>query len=197
MTEELAFKLLEINKKKALVFALLIGILILTVVVRLPNYITDQDAEDTPQVLLGADPYWHYRHAQEILKYGHPGQEVRDGVPHDLLHDAPEGERVWHEFWYYFIAYSFKFPGQFLTNGLMQWCIYLPVIFSILAVFMMFMLVREHFGAGAGLASAFLFSLSVTFLGRGMAGFCDTDMPIIFFMLLTFFFFGKMWRIEA
>ena len=169
--------------KKVIFYIVLILILVLAAYVRL---IPAADGKFS-----SIDAYWHYRHANEILDHGYPGTALKevDGkmVEWDYMHDAPEGERVWKEFLPYFMAYSYQFPGQFLVPDLLAWARYIPVIFGVLAVLMMFLLVKELFWETAGLAAAFMYSLSQQFVVRSVAGFTDTDSLIAFFILLSFF----------
>ncbi len=178
------------ENKKLLVYVILILILILSAYLRM------LPASHGPY-LSAMDPYWHYRHAKEILDHGYPGTELKSingkMVPWDSLHDAPFGEAARKEFYPYFIAYSYKYFGQFVTSSLMSWDGYTPVIFGVLAVFLMFLLVKQLFGDSAGLAASFMYSLSAPFMMRSVAGFADTDAPIAFFTLLTFFLFIRAW----
>jgi len=141
--EEIAEK----NKEtKILIYFSLFLIILLTIIVRMPTY----NAES----FLGGDSYWHYRHASEILDHGFPGTEMRycaDGefvcssnstegklTPYDTLHNAPDGAKLWNEFYYYFSAYSYKYFGQYVTPSLFTTCaglfsLSMPFLFRSLA----------------------------------------------------------------
>ncbi len=177
------------DNKKLVVYSILILILLFSFYLRMVP--ADQSH------LSAMDPYWHYRHAEEILDHGFPGQALKEvggkQVAWDYLHDAPQGDVAKKEFYPYFVAYSYKGLGQFLTSDLLSWHKITPVFFGVAAVFVMFLLVKQLFGEKAGLAAAFIYSLSSSFMMRSVAGFADTDAPIAFFTLLTFYLFIKAW----
>ncbi|MFO7872842.1 MAG: STT3 domain-containing protein [Candidatus Undinarchaeales archaeon] len=199
MTEDESFALDISNlsgkikeNKKIVVYSILVLILLFSFYLRMVP------ADQTH--LSAMDPYWHYRHAEEILDHGFPGQALKEvggkQVAWDYLHDAPQGDIAKKELYPYFVAYSYKGIGQFLTSDLLSWHKLTPVIFGVGAVFVMFLLVKQLFGSKAGLASAFLYSLSSPFMMRSIAGFADTDAPLAFFSLLTLFLFIKAWDKE-
>ncbi|MFH1424492.1 MAG: STT3 domain-containing protein [archaeon] len=183
------------ENKKAVTYIILILILLLSAWLRfapVANYTGINEGS-----LSAMDPYWHYRHASEVLDHGYIGDTMKEVngkmVTWDTMHDAPFGSQSAFELYPYFIAYSYKFFGTFMTSSLVEWTRYTPAIFGIFAVLAMFLLVRQLFGAKAGLSAAFLYTLSAPFLQRSVIGFSDSDAPIAFFTILTFYFFLAAW----
>jgi len=197
--EELSIDLKGVVKKitenkKLIVYAVLVVILLLATGLRMMP-------AKYPR-LAAMDPYWHYRHASEILENGYPGNGLKEVngemVKWDYFHNAPEGAPApVYQLFPYIIAYSYKYLGQFVTPDLMTWDKYMPVIFGVLAVFFMFMLVKQLFGEKAGLSAAFMFSLSQQFMTRSIARFSDTDAAVAFFTLLTLFLLVRAWDRES
>src|SRR3989344_657236 len=172
---------------------------------------TDKYPPEAP--LGGADNWWMYRHTNEIYEHSYPGTDVvgpdvyKTGCPSrlvclstggstywDYLHDAPEGSGAPVEFYFYFVAYSYKFFFKFFFPTLMLYINFVPVIFGTLAALFMFLLAREAFGNKSGLAAAFIFGISTPFLQRSAAGQTDTDAVILFFVLLVSFLFFRAWN---
>ncbi|HIK01928.1 TPA: glycosyltransferase family 39 protein [archaeon] len=182
-----------VKNKKVIFFVLLALVLLFSAWVRLIP--ADQ------YYLSAMDPYWHYRHSAEIVDHGYPGTELReiDGkmVPWDSFHNAPYGGEASKEFYQYFTAYSYMYLGKFLVADLMTWTKLTPVFFGVLSVLFMYLLVAQLFGRGAGLGAAFMFSIAPSFLMRSVAGFADTDAPIAFFTILSFYLFLLAWDRES
>ncbi|MDP7282559.1 MAG: STT3 domain-containing protein [Candidatus Undinarchaeales archaeon] len=167
--------------------------------------------------LSAMDPYWHYRHAENVYDHGYVGdtkvcynEKLNDAIPNtadcppgydlvawDTMHDAPMGGRAYQEFYPYFSAYSYKAVGRFVAPNLLVWHRWTPAIFGVLAVLGMFLLVKQFFGPYAGLASGFVLTLSSSFITRSVSGFADSDAVIAFFTVFTFYFFAKAWDSES
>jgi len=154
------------NKKKASwLFSLLFlaAISYVAVFIRMPTM-------SSPTVL-DYDPFWHYRHAKEIVDNG-----MR--VPKwDLLSFYPPGrptERA--EGWNYTIAIFFKIFQFF--NSAVEF-VYVaklsPVIMVALATIPAFLLGETLSNKAGGLTTALFAVLTPTFIGISMAGYADTD----------------------
>jgi len=186
----------KLKKNKTFVmYGLLILVLLLSGWVRL------LPSDNFDNQLSAMDTYWYYRHAEEVLDHGFIGTDINivDGkeVYWDYKHNAPVGDNAPQEFYPYFIAYSYKYFGQYVTDDLITWDKYTPVIFGVLAVLFMFLLVRQLFGFTAGLAAAFVYSFAGSFMTRSTVGFADTDAAVAFFTLLVFYLFLKSWDEES
>jgi|TARA_Y100000034_G_scaffold128501_1_gene183179 asparagine N-glycosylation enzyme membrane subunit Stt3 len=199
------------NNKKFLIYGLLVLLLLFSGWLR---FMPEEKYTGIYENSLSAmDPYWHYRHANDVYEHGFVGDEevcyneaaklttkydgsCPPGSEHaywDFMHDAPEGSRIDQEFYPYFSAYSYKFFGRAFAPNLLVWHRWTPALFGILAVLGMFLLAKQLFGPYAGLAAGFLFSLAPSFLTRSVSGFADTDAVIGFFTVFSLYFFIKAW----
>jgi len=135
---------------------------------------------NTPTVL-DYDPFWFYRHAEEI-------EENNFHVPKwDILSYYPPG-RPTEPFqgWPYTIAIFHKFLQQFVPAiTLTRAAILSPLIMVGLAVIPAFFLGRLFSNSIGGIATAFFLVLTPTFLGVSMAGYSDSDAPVVFYAILS------------
>ena len=128
--------------------------------------------------LLAIDPYFWMRHANNVIKNGHPGDEIRNGVPWDTYMYAPRGRDVpmsdmLHA---YFEAYLYKFLHFFNRDlQLKNMIFYVPVLLSALAVIPAFFIGRRVGGNFGGLVAALIVGIHPSLLGRTAGGFADTD----------------------
>jgi dolichyl-diphosphooligosaccharide--protein glycosyltransferase len=137
---------------------------------------------NTPTVL-DYDPFWFMRHAQEILQ--------NNFIPPkwDTLSYFPPG-RPYEKFlgWSYTIAIFFKIlqvlsPAITLTKV----AILSPLIMVGLAVIPAFFLGKIFSNKIGGLATALFLVLTPTLIGVSMAGYCDSDAPVVFYAVLSIF----------
>jgi asparagine N-glycosylation enzyme membrane subunit Stt3 len=156
------------------------------------NYFKSRLQDDAGQTyLLAIDPYFWMRHAMNILKNGHPGDELRDGKPYNTHMFAPVGRFVPKDMFHaYFEAYLYKFVSFFNRNiELMKVAFYIPVLLSALCVFPAFFIGRRFAGNFGGFISAFVIAIHPSFLTRTAGGFADTDAyNVLFPLLITWLF---------
>ena len=141
--------------------------------------------------LLAIDPYFWMRHAQNILKNDHPGDEIRNGQPWDNHMVAPEGRSVPPDMFHaYFEAYLFRFFSFFNRNlNLMAIVFYVPVLISALAVIPAFFITRKLAGNFGGFVAATILAIHPSFLARTAGGFADTDAYNVMFPLFIAWLF--------
>ncbi len=142
--------------------------------------------------LLAIDPYFWMRHADNVLKNGHPGDAVKDGRQWDTFMLAPGGrplpkDDMLHA---YFEAYLYKFLHFFNRSlELKNIIFYVPVLLSALAIIPAFFIGRRLGGNFGGLVTGILVAIHPSFLGRTAGGFADTDAyNVLLPLLITWLF---------
>jgi len=158
------------------------------------NFFKSKLQDDTGQTyLLAIDPYYWMRYAQNIIKNGHPGDELRksDGRPFDNHMLAPIGRLVQADIFHaYFEAYLFKFLSFFNKNlNLMSVIFFVPVLISALSVIPTFFITRKLVGNFGGFIAATVLAIHPSFLTRTAGGFADTDAYNVMFPLFIAWLF--------
>ncbi|MBR9705865.1 hypothetical protein GOV14_02405, partial [Candidatus Pacearchaeota archaeon] len=156
------------------------------------NYFKSRMQNDKGQTyLLAIDPWFWMRHARNVLENGHPGDEIKDGVPHDNKMYAPNGREVPPDMFHaYFEAYLFKFLSFFNKDlELIKVVFYVPVLLSALAVIPAFFIASRLGGNFGGFVAAFIIAVHPAFINRTAGGFADTDAyNILFPLMITWLF---------
>jgi len=142
--------------------------------------------ENGQTYLLAIDPYFWMRHADNILKNGHPGDEIINGIKWDNHMRAPIGRQVPTDMLNaYFEAYLYKFVSFFDRDvSLMAVIFYVPIILSALAIIPAFFITKRFGGNFGGFVAALVLAIHPEFLKRTIGGFSDTDAYAILFPLL-------------
>ncbi|MBI4452505.1 hypothetical protein HY637_03685 [Candidatus Woesearchaeota archaeon] len=137
------------------------------------------------------DPYYWYRYAKNVLKNGHPGDELRDGRPFDNHQLAPNGRFVVPDmFNAYFLAYFYKLVSIVIPSiTLMRSTMYVPVIISAIDVLLVFLIARKIGGNMSAFFASLMFAVNSAFLGRTLFGHSDTDMWVVFWSLFITWIF--------
>ena len=159
---------------KRISLVVLIFILFLTVYLRWNDH----------DFLTGADPYYHYRKADEILNH-----EISDT---DHLRRPPEGIPYKKNFYHYFTAYSYKLI-PFIN--LEEYMVYLPLVFSLISVIIAYK-IGKIFNVYSGLFSAFFVAATPIIVERTNKTFGDTDALVLLFMLLLVYLYIKFYTTE-
>ncbi len=193
------------RNRKYLVYSILAIIILISILPRI-------ESAAYPS-LISTDPFWQYRHAQEIYEHGYPGTEIRPlpleersicwrepactfdrkSVYWDSLHDAPKGGAAPIELYPYFVAYSYKYFAKFFFQTLFDWIRFTPVLFGALSGLVMFLIGREIRDDITGLAAAFIFMFSGSIIVSTMAGFADSNAITLFLFLASIYLFFKTW----
>jgi asparagine N-glycosylation enzyme membrane subunit Stt3 len=153
---------------------LLFVIILLSVYVRLGTI-------NSPTVL-DYDPFWFYRYAEDIIKNGFQ-------IPKwDILSFYPPG-RPTEPFqgWPYTIAVFYKilnslFSGMTLTKVAILSPVIMVALIPIPAYFLGKILTGNKI---AGLTTATFATLTPSFIGVSMAGYCDSDVPVVFYTFVS------------
>ena len=156
------------------------------------NFFKSRLQDDTGQTyLLAIDPYFWMRHAQNVIKKGNPGDEIRDGQQWDNHMYAPDGRGIAPDMFHaYFEAFLFKFLSFFNKNlNLMAAVFFVPVLISALAVIPTFFITRKLVGNLGGVIAATVIAIHPSFLTRTVGGFADTDAYNVTFPLFIAWLF--------
>ena len=156
------------------------------------NFFKSRLQDDTGQTyLLAIDPYFWMRHAQNVIKNGNPGDEIRDGQQWDNHMYAPNGRGLAPDMFHaYFEAFLFKFLSFFNKNlNLMAAVFFVPVLISALAVIPTFFITRKLVGNLGGVIAATVIAIHPSFLTRTVGGFADTDAYNVTFPLFIAWLF--------
>ncbi len=146
----------------------------------------DRFQDDTGQTYMMELDCWHWsRYTENIVRTGHPGDEIVYGKQWDLLMLAPLGSYMnWDQFLYYFSAYLYKFFSLFKQMPLFSFLFYLPLFFSAAFIVILYMLVYRGGGNLAALIACLFIGLSPIFMPRSCAGWFDKDILSLLFPVL-------------
>ena len=168
----LANNVFRIAKNNIHLFILL-GIIYFAIWLRLPTASTD--------ILLDYDPWWFFRHAQEILSNGFLP------LKWDELSYFPPWRPVDYQVgWPYTIAISYVVTKVFLPAiSLMKFSTYFMAIFAGICAIPAYLVGRMVTNKWGGLATAFFATVTPTFLSVSMAGYPDSDGIVVFYTFLS------------
>jgi len=125
--------------------------------------------------ITSADPYYHYRKVDEILK-----GEISDI---DYLRNPPEGLLYKKNFYHYLVAYSYKLVPSMTLEEYMG---YVPILLSLLSIFIAYK-IGKIFDSCTGIFTAFFTATTPIIVERTGKSFADTDAIILCFVLLLIF----------
>ncbi len=197
------------KNRKYLIYSILAIIIILSILPRIET--------TTYPSFISTDPFWQYRHAQEIYEHGYPGTEIRPltkeqakscwrepactfdrkNIYWDTLHDAPTGGAAPIELYQYFVAYSYKYFAKFLFPTLFDWMRVTPILFGILSALTLFLIGHEIRDDITGLAAAFIFLFSGNIIVPTLFGFADSNSIILFLFLVSTYLFFRTWATSS
>jgi dolichyl-phosphooligosaccharide-protein glycotransferase len=146
----------------------------------------DKFQDDSGQTYLMELDCWHWsRYTENIVRTGHPGDELVYGRQWDLLMLAPTGSYMnWDHFLYYSSAYLYKFFSLFKKVKLFTFLFYLPLFFTAIFIVILYMFVYRTSGNAAAWVACLFIGLSQTFIPRSCAGWFDKDILNLLFPVL-------------
>jgi len=129
--------------------------------------------------ILDYDPWYFYRHAKEIMNNNliPPKWDLLTFFPPGRPFDVTNG-------WPYIMIMIFKLVSFFKVISFMEAAKIAPVVMSCLAAIPAFFLGKLLSNKWGGLATALFATIAPAFIGVSMAGYCDTDAPVVFFSFL-------------
>jgi dolichyl-diphosphooligosaccharide--protein glycosyltransferase len=132
-------------------------------------------------MLLGGDPWYHYRIASILLETGeYPFVEYYTRYPFGEPVLSPPG-------FYYLPVVVYKIVS---FTGVSFFSVFkvLPALFGALALLPIYLLVRELFDARIALGAALLYAISPAAMERSFAGFYRGEVFLVFAMLFALYF---------
>ncbi|RKY39464.1 MAG: hypothetical protein DRP75_02065 [Candidatus Omnitrophota bacterium] len=142
--------------------------------------------EHSQTYLLELDPYHWMRYVRNILRYGHPGNEKREGRSYDTYMLAPVGCKVVSERFPFYLA-SFLYKGYnffFRKVDLHRFLFYLPLFYIFIFLTVLYLFCRHFFSHIAGFFAVLFVGLNRIFLQRSCAGWFDYDALILLLPLV-------------
>lgn len=142
--------------------------------------------DDAGQTYLMELDCWHWgRYVENVVRFGHPGDETIFGNQGDLFMLAPLGGKLeWDHFLYYFSAFLYKGISLFMKIPLFTFLFYLPLFFSAIFIVVLYVFTARYGGHLAGIISCLFIGLAPIFLQRSHAGWFDKDILNLLFPLL-------------
>ena len=133
--------------------------------------------------LVGLDPYYYFRQAQEIIQNGFLSSP-------DLFRNPPFGHEPSVDLFPYFMAYWSKFLGLFGLSQEIAHIIYPPVI-MVVSLVPFYLFVRNIFSKRIALISALFLSIIPGYIFRTGAGFADHESLAMLFFFSAIYFFSR------
>ena len=129
-----------------------------------------------PNIILDYDPWWFFRHAQEIIENG--------GISYkwDLLSFYPPGRPVdYYLGWSYTIAAFYAMTSAFIEISLTKFAGIFIAIFAGACAIPAYLVGKHVTNRWGGLTTAFFTVLTVTFISVSIAGYPDSDAVDVFY----------------
>ncbi|MBI4894335.1 MAG: hypothetical protein HY833_01215 [Candidatus Aenigmarchaeota archaeon] len=153
-------------------YVILLGIILIGVWLRLINW--------NPNFILDYDPWWFFRHAQEILNNGFLPPKW------DILSYYPPGRPTdYYLGWSYTIAIFYKLTTMFVQMKLETFAGMFVAVFASLSAVPAYFLGAQVTNRWGGLITAFFAISTVTFLSVSIGGYPDSDATTVFYSFLT------------
>lgn len=153
-------------------FPILLGIILLGIWLRLIGW--------NPNSILDFDPWWFFRHAQEILGNGFAPPKW------DILSYYPPGRPVdYYLGWSYTIAAFYAITSSFVSITLTKFAGLFVAIFAGLSAIPAYLVGKHVTNRWGGLATAFFATISITFISVSIAGYPDSDATDVFYSFLS------------
>jgi len=164
-----------------------IDILLLLAIIYLAIYVRWSTAD--VKIPLDYDPWWFFRHSQEILENG------LQPLKWDIQSFYPPGRPVDFQLgWDYMIAISYLAISFFAKMDFTRWAIIAPTLAAAAAAIPAYLTGRLITNRWGGLVTAFFATLTPAFIGVSMAGYLDSDAIVVF---LSFFSaFGILYALK-
>ncbi len=153
-------------------FPIILGIILLGVWLRTIGW--------NPDAILDYDPWWFFRHAQEILSGGFVPPKW------DILSYYPPGRPVdYYLGWSYTIAVFYSIVSNFTEITLTKFAGIFVAIFAALSAIPAYLVGKHVTNRWGGLATAFFATITITFLSVSVAGYPDSDATNVFYSFLA------------
>jgi dolichyl-diphosphooligosaccharide--protein glycosyltransferase len=129
---------------------------------------------------------WHWaRYVENVVKLGHPGDEVIKGRQFDTYMVSPEGQFMsWGSFLFYFSAFLYKIFNFFRPTNLFNFLFLLPLFFMAMLTLVLYLFAYRLGGHVSAVLSSLFVGTAPLFLPRSCAGWFDKDILNLLFPVL-------------
>ncbi len=172
---------------------ILLGIFLLAFALR--SYLYYDVSFDTwPPQIVGNDPSYH----QRVINYV---QEEKQHLRIDDLLNYPlsGGNPRPPLFDWSIVLFGYLLAplfGMNVENSTWYAFQFAPVMWGALSVIPVYLLGKHTFGRRAGLMAAFFLALTASHIERSTLGFTDHDSMVVFFVILTFYFLARAFKVQ-
>jgi len=166
---------IKINFKSLAIFSLLIGLIYFA-------FWSRSFTLDNP-LILDYDPFFHYRYAKMIL------ENNLNPPKWDILSFFPPGRPFHFEVgWAYTMVFFYNIFSFFSQDVTLMYAAKIaPALMVGLSIIPAYLLGRELSNSWGGLLTGLFAVTAPTFIGVSMAGYCDTDVVVVFYTFLMVF----------
>lgn len=136
------------------------------------------------------DSYYNLRITQNLMDYGHAGDEIINGTTWDSLSYGPPGREInYPPLISYITIFFYDLANTFDTFSLKEVAFWTGAIVASFAAIPAFIFVRRVTNDYGGIAAAVIVSLAPAYFSHTFAGFFDTDMFNVIFPIFIMLFF--------
>jgi dolichyl-phosphooligosaccharide-protein glycotransferase len=139
---------------------------------------------------------WHWaRYVENIQRFGHVGDTVKNGKQRDTFMLFPQGTEVpWDTFFYYLSWFFYIIFSWFSAVGLQQFLFYLPLFFCGVYITILYLFCYRNLGNTAAFIACLVAGLAPIFIPRSCAGWFDRDILSLLFPLLVIWAYLEAYR---
>jgi len=129
---------------------------------------------------------WHWaRYVENVVKLGHPGDEVIKGRQFDTYMLSPDGQFMsWGSFLFYFSAALYKVFNFFRPTELFNFLFLLPLLFMAMLTVVLYLFTYRLGGHICAIVTTLFLGTAPIFLPRSCVGWFDKDILNLIFPIL-------------
>jgi len=133
-----------------------------------------------PNAILDYDPWWFFRHAQEIMQNGFLPPKW------DILSYYPPGRPVdYYLGWSYTLAAFYQITSSFMEITFTKFAGIFVAIFAGISAIPAYLVGKHVTNRWGGLTTAFFTVITITFISVSLAGYPDSDATDVFYSFLA------------
>jgi hypothetical protein len=161
--------------------------------------IKDRFQDKTGQTYLMELDCWHWaRYVENVLRYGHPGDETINGKQWDSLMFAPFGTYMhWDNLLFYLSAFFYKVFCLFKPVPLFTFLFYLPLFYAAIFVIVLYLFSYRFGGNLAAVISSLFIGLAPICLQRTYAGWFKKETLSLTFSILVVWAYIRAYSVSS
>lgn len=146
----------------------------------------DRFQDDTGQTYIMELDCWHWaRYVDNLLKFGHPGDEVIYDKQWDRLMLAPNGMYLkWEQHLYYLTAFLYKAFSIVKNVPFFTFAFYVPLFLAAVFIVVLYLFTYRYSGHIGAIISCLFVGMAPNFLARSCAGWFDKDILNLLYPIL-------------